>query len=501
MRTFFPVRSPPQEIDLQPMSSFSVGGVGLNNRNNHFDGGGGGGGFGRSDQHTVYSSTPGVGVGGRVQNSLCGACFGIAIFLAAFPLLVWNEGTVVTTTRSLDEGMQLVVSVGDGAEVKAENDGKLVHIAGAVSNRGFIADKELGVGADALLLRRSVSMYQWKERKRESTRTDAHGTKHKSTTYSYSREWSSARVNHGHFSDPSGHENPDRWPVASAAWSAPSVSLGAYTLSPGLQGAIGASEPLQLSDADLRAMAARLRAGGARITDGGGASNSNGALVSRKMGLAVQGGELFSGRSLTHPTVGDYRVSYTMGRPTHLSVVAKQEGSSGRLAPYRTRAGDTLEMLDEGRASATELFEAAHAANTVKAWAFRALGWFLMFLGINMLLAPLTSLASSIPLVGGMLASVVGSGACCAAVLVSASFALLTIASAWMAYRPALACTIVAVALVPWVSHYQNSKGKGNSSAGPKAAAAPAAAAAAGRRAPERAATRSSATGARKEKF
>jgi hypothetical protein len=484
--------------------SFSV-----NNRNAHFGGGGGGGGFGRSDQHTVYSSTPGVGVGGRVQNSLCGACFGIAIFLAAFPLLVWNEGTVVTTTRSLDEGMQLVVSVGDGAKVKAENDGKLVHIAGAVSNRGFIADQELGVGADALLLRRSVSMYQWKERKRESTRTDAHGTKHKSTTYSYSREWSSARVNHGHFSDPSGHENPDRWPVASAAWSAPSVSLGAYTLSPGLQGAIGASEPLRLSEADLLAMAARLKTGGARITDGGGATNNNnnnnGALVSRKMGLAVQGGELFSGRSLTHPTVGDYRVSYTIGRPTHLSVVAKQEGSSGRLAPYRTRAGDTLEMLDEGRASATELFEAAHAANTVKAWAFRGLGWFLMFLGLNMLLAPLSSLASSVPLVGGMLASVVGGGACCAAVLVSASFALLTIASAWMAYRPALACTIVAVALVPWVSHYQNSKGKGkgkgNSAAGPTAAAAPAAGAvASGRRAPERVATRSAA-GARKEKF
>ena len=480
--------------------SFSVGG----NRGNFGNQGFGGG---NPDQHTVYSSTPGVGVGGRAGNACCASVFGIAIFLAAFPLLVWNEGSVVTTTRSLDEGMELVVSIGDGEVVAAENDGALVHIAGAVSNRGFIADEELGVGADALRLQRTVSMYQWKEHKRTSERKDAHGTRHKATTYTYTREWSSTRISSSSFNNPHGHENPTHWPVSSSGWKAHSVALGAYTLSPGLQGAIGASETLPLTPNDLTHMAKRISdgEGSARIEGSGGGSRGGGgggggqvSIKSKQMGLTLQGGVLSSGRDLMHPAVGDIRVSYTVGRPTHLSVIAKQVGkASGKLAPYKTRAGDTLEMLDEGAVSATDLFSAAHAANTVKAWCFRALGWFLMFLGINMLFSPLTQLAGSIPLLGGMLSSMVGTGACCAAGVLAASFALVTIASAWMAYRPMLAATIVAVVAVPWWNHWQ--KGR-KAAAHPSKKGGAAAGGSAPPSAPPRASTRSQA-GARKEKF
>ena len=75
--------------------------------------------YGRMDahSHTVYTTEY---PGRRAGNGLCGACVGLVMLLGAVPMLVWNEGAVVTTTRSLDEGLALVRTV-DPARADAAN--------------------------------------------------------------------------------------------------------------------------------------------------------------------------------------------------------------------------------------------------------------------------------------------------------------------------------------------------------------------------------------------
>ena len=81
----------------------------------------------------------------RLFGSIKSVLFGLILFIAAFPVLFWNEGRAVKTARSLKEGAGAVVSVPADA-VNAANEGKLVHVSGAVATEAPVAD-DLGVEA------------------------------------------------------------------------------------------------------------------------------------------------------------------------------------------------------------------------------------------------------------------------------------------------------------------------------------------------------------------
>ena len=67
----------------------------------------------------------------KLKNGVIGTLVGIVLVLVAVYFLFWNEGRAIQTYRALVEGAGLVVSV-DSSKVDAANDGKLVHISGAV---------------------------------------------------------------------------------------------------------------------------------------------------------------------------------------------------------------------------------------------------------------------------------------------------------------------------------------------------------------------------------
>src|SRR6187549_3359542 len=98
----------------------------------------------------------------RLAESIKSVLVGLILFVAAFPILFWNEGRAVKTARSLEEGAGSVVSVASD-QVAAGNEGKLVHVSGPISTDGPVADEDLGVQAEAVKLVRNVSMYQWVE--------------------------------------------------------------------------------------------------------------------------------------------------------------------------------------------------------------------------------------------------------------------------------------------------------------------------------------------------
>ena len=267
-------------------------------------------------------------------------------------------------------------------------------------------------------LERRVEMYQWQEHEESTTDKKVGGGSETTTTYTYETAWSDSPVDSSRFARSEGHENPGSFPWSQREVTAERVSLGGYRLSPGLVGKIERWQPLALSSLDplpedLRERA-RLHDGGLYFGDGAPAS----------------------------PKVGDVRVAFRVVEPTDVSVVAQQTGDTFR--PFAAEAGGTIELLELGTVNADQMFAAAQRRNTLFTWGLRLAGFLLMAMGFAMVLRPLSVAADVLPFLG----SLVGAGTGFVAFLLAGFFSLVTIAMAWIFYRPLLGGALLALAVV-----------------------------------------------------
>ena len=104
-------------------------------------------------------------------------------------------------------------------------------------------------------------------------------------------------------------------------------------------------------------------------------------------------------------------------------------------------------MLHTGIKPATAMFEAAEAANTTMTWILRFIGLMLMFFGLKMIVKILSVLADVVPLFG----NIVGGGTSIIAFLIALALSLVTIAVAWIFYRPLISGILVVVAIGAFV--------------------------------------------------
>jgi hypothetical protein len=211
--------------------------------------------------------------------------FGFVMFAAAFPLLAWNEGAVITTTRSLDEGLKVVVPV-DSDSVSSGNDGKLIHFIADVKKKEVLGDATYGVAVKGAKMRREVEMYQWVEQKHSRTIKDNAGGKRTETSYSYDKQWSGSHVNSNSFKNRD-YNNPSNWPVESKSWQAKKVKAGAFTLSSGLVGQLSASDPVPLDETSLVNMD-KLLGSPSRKMIGAGKKNKKNKKKKKKQKKAIK---------------------------------------------------------------------------------------------------------------------------------------------------------------------------------------------------------------------
>lgn len=354
--------------------------------------------------------------GSRLGESIKSVLFGLVLFVAAFPVLFWNESRSVRTARSLSEGLGAVVAVPADA-VSAGNEGKLIHVAGAVDIPGELSDEEWNVTAKAVKLIRTVEMYQWKEEEKSESKKKLGGGTETVKTYTYSKEWSDEPIDSSQFQETAGHENPGGFPVDSATLVADPVTVGAFTLS---------SEQIdQLTQAnDLKVNPAAAEQLPDEVRDR----------------VKVAEGRYFLGADPAAPAVGDVRVSFSVVNPSQLSLVGVQTGET--FAPFQAKAGDTVLLVEEGMLTAAQMFKAAQDRNAVLTWILRAVGFFLFFLGTFLVFRPLAVFADVLPLFGTMLGAGIGIFAFLIAVVLSS----LTIAVAWFFVRPLLGISLLLLA-------------------------------------------------------
>jgi len=355
--------------------------------------------------------------GSRIMGAIKGIIFGIVLFVLAFPVLFTNEGRAVKMLCALNEGAATVVSLPSVASVDPGFDGKLVHVEGEVETTSQLTDPVFAISDTAIRLERHVEMYQWHETSQSSTRKKTGGGTETTTTYTYGTDWSANLINANNFKQKNPERsNPSTMPWAKDSWQAADVRLGAYQLPAFLVDKISGSTSVYLSEA----MAAELQLG------------------SRP--AQVYDNAFYFAANPAQPQVGDVRVRFSVTPAAPVSIVAVQHGNS--FQHFLSSNGRRIALLAMGSSSAPEMFATAQAQNKMLTWLLRIAGFIMMLIGLNLVLRPLSVLADVLPFLGNL----VETGTFLLSAGIAAALALITIAIAWIAYRPLIGVPLLLLA-------------------------------------------------------
>lgn len=410
----------------------------------------------------------------RLKSACMGVVIGLGLFVVAFPVIFWMEGRYVRLEADIGvaEGA-LEGRSGKADELKAEWEGKFVHVTGTAETGDVLSDPEFGVSVNALRLARTAEMYQWDEHEESEKRG-----KKRVKVYTYEKDWFEGAIDHRRFKEPAGHENPDN-PYRSDEWSATNVAFGKFELSTGQIGKLGSLEPLRLdgalaatpaSTAPVEAPAAsdaapaaenvcpecgkelksaqgvqdHMKAKHGQDADEAAPAEAAPAEASGALagGFKRVGDTLYRGHDPSSPQVGDVRVTFEYTPPAaDASFLAQQVGN--RLQPFMLSTGRTWDRQEDGIVDAPTMFENARSENTLWLWLGRIGGFLMMFIGLSLFFRPLAVVADVIPILGDL----INMGFALAAFGIAAVCSLMTIAVGWLFYRPLFGIPLVVLAL------------------------------------------------------
>jgi hypothetical protein len=362
----------------------------------------------------AYTETTHTSYFSRIKNAFAGIFIGLILFIAAFPLLWWNEGNSLKTIKMLQEVAGNLVNVGSDT-VEAGNDGKLIHVSGPTHTADQVVDTPFGISENAIRLSRSAEIYQYEEEKRSSEKKKVGGGTTTETTYTYQAGWHSGPIDSSSFKDPT-YKNKNgkgEMPYKSQTFSAHKVGLGAYQLNDQLIGQIDNWESYSAKPE---------------------------ALPGDLAGKPHQGGYYF-GENPAKPAIGDVKVMFRIVKPSQASVIAQQLGDS--FQAYTSEVGKTFEKLTVGLVSAGDMIAKEQSKNKFLTWAIRLGGFFLMFLGMCLVFKPLSVLADVIPPIG----SLIGMGTGFVAGILAFTFSTLTIGVAWVRFRPLIGIPLLVLSI------------------------------------------------------
>ena len=412
------------------------------------------------------------GWGSRLGKSFGGVIVGIILFFGSIALLWWNEGRAVTTAKALAEGEGNVVAVKDISKVDSANAGKLVHMSGEAATTETLTDPTFALSKNAIGLSRKVEYYQWVEHKSEKREKQMGGSEKVITTYTYSKEWVGTPQDSSAYKE-AGHENRVFMTLPGKGdcdVRAKEVSFGAFKLTSGQISRIGGEEPVSLEKYTIPVSMAN----NAEVQGGNTLYlHMNPGRVVQPVATTVPAP--VEGQPVAQPVqqptivfdteaqIGDMRVQWSFVAPQRtISLVAVQVNNT--FEPYTAEdGGGEVDLLTDGVKSAKAMFNDAKSANTMLTWILRVVGFFAMFIGLSMLVAPLEVICDVLPFLGNIVGAV-SKGVCFIIALV---ISLLDIALAWLFYRPVIGIILLAaVAGVIYLAKKARSK---------KAAPAPAA--------------------------
>ena len=437
----------------------------------------------------AYQEVSTTGYGTRVGNSFKAIGSGILLFCLGTALLWWNEGRAVKTEKMLDEAGNAYVEMENPNKKDASLDGELICGTAMATTEDSLSDAQFGVGAKAIALRRTVEYYQWVEHAQEKKEDKLGGKEVTTTTYTYTKEWTSRPVESAQFKDPAYQKkNMVLTTVDDAEQYAENVSFGAYKLNESLIHSIRSTEGLDLAIAedmlkqfDKATQTAYERFYGvqknnqptqqpaqpsipdsvrALLTDSAKAVLDSLQAINDSINKAMAAAEnkkdleyvhvanniLYYGRVPGSPEVGDVRVTFEKVVPAKVTVMAVVDGDT--FKPFKAKNGKRFQILVMGMKSGDEIIEAEKEANSMILWALRIVGILMVIGGLKGIFGFLETILKVIPFIAGIFGW--GVGVVCT--VVGVVWSLIVIALAWLFYRPLLGITLlVLAAFLIWV--------------------------------------------------
>lgn len=355
----------------------------------------------------------------RIGGAFKGILFGLILFIIAFPLLIWNEGRAVDRIKTLEEGSGSVIHI-ESTPVMSANNQKLVHLTADVTTIEVLEDPVFKVQANAIQLKRNVQIYQWQEKVTTKKEKQLGGEETTIKEYSYSKVWSDHLITSSNFKD-SRYRNPDNIPLKKLTLKAKKITSGAFDFPDSLTQKMNNFKRLELQSSSFPNIK--------------GIEN-----------IISYAGGYFVGYNPENPTVGDIKVHFEIVEPATVSIIAQQ--ATNTFQPYITKGGGEILLLEYGVVSHEKMFKSALESNTILTWIIRVVGLIIMTIGLILILKPLSIIADVIPILG----DIVGAGAGLIAFLVAIVLTVITIAVAWLAFRPLIGVGLLLLAgLVLWV--------------------------------------------------
>lgn len=369
----------------------------------------------------------------RLGNSIRGIVAGVIMFILGFPLLFWNEGNSVRTAKALAEGEGACVPLESVESVDPDYEGRLIHATAKADTDATLLDNEFGIAVNAIRLERNVEMYQWEEESQTREKKNLGGSVTRQTTYTYHKTWSDQVIDSSSFKE-SGHDNPGAMGYSELERQAEVVRFGAFQLTDGQIGRIGGAHDYEFPTDYVCPVASAQRSGNILYIPGtSGATATNAATGTNATAVAVR-------NVATSPEIGDMRVTFSIVTPHVISIVAKQRG--GTFASYIAKNGKKVDLMAEGSRDAAEMFASARRGNAIFTWILRLAGFLLMYIGLATVLKPLSVIGDVVPFIG----TIIGMGTGLVAGIVAMACALVTIAVAWIFYRPIIGIALLAIA-------------------------------------------------------
>ena len=432
----------------------------------------------------AYQEFNTVGYGSRVGGSLKSIGIGFVLFLAGTALLWWNEGRAVKTEKMLEEAGCAYVEMENPNKKDASLDGELICGTAMATTEDSLSDKQFGVGAKAIALRRRVEYYQWVEHASSSSEDKLGGSQETTTTYTYSLEWVPSPVQSSEFEDPAyQRKNMVLATYEDAEQYAEDVSWGAYKLSGSLISMISSREELQLSipedllkQLDQSTQAAYERFYGVRmeqqpvqqpvqqqaiidsvrallpdsakaVLDSLQAVNDS---INKQMENANNkkdlkyihqaGNVLYFGRTPSSPEAGDVRITFEIVVPAKVTVMAVVAGDT--FKPFKAKNGKRFQTLVMGKKTGDEIIDEEKEVNNIFLWILRIVGTLIVIFGLKGIFDFIATLLKVVPFV----ANIIGWGIGVVCTVVGIVWSLIIIALAWLFYRPLLGIGLLALA-------------------------------------------------------
>jgi hypothetical protein len=354
----------------------------------------------------IYTETVSRGFFSRLFGSIFGILLGPVLILVAVALLWWNEGRAVQAIVGLNAAASSTVELQD-INPTPGNEGKLVHVVGPATAKATVVDSDLAVNfPDSVAVARKAEMYQWKEKKESSTSNNLGGSQTTTTTYTYSEVWSDKAIDSSQFAHQEAHANPEM-PLHSQLYLASDAKLGGFTL-----------DSATVTELDL----------GQSVTpDAPG-------------GWTKNGDQLFKGDPAS-PKIGDLRVSY-LALPTGATISVLAAQSQGGFARFTTPNGYTIQLAAMGNQPMAVMIANKRHSESILTWILRGVGTAAMVIGFAMFLGPISTIASVVPFLGGL----VRGAAFFVSIVIGVPLSLVVIALAWIGHRPLIGSGILVLA-------------------------------------------------------